>query len=729
MSSSEETGLSDLKNRRPGSSYDQRRRKKRRCDGRPHDHIFPSKDLFTCTCNELSEGRPNTEWARHGTSLADKSLEFSTTERHYVEALKMRLQIAEARLERQKQNATDDGLGLPLVLDAIRGLAGTIVPPHPDDLAFADIEASMKALSVHGKGGFYGNSSSAMLIKSAVEITNGRRRLPPQDTPPCGAIPGTIQSWKGHTSPPMSTYSFPETDLLDSLVSLYFANVNAFLPVLHRPVFDRDLRQHFHRTHSGFATTVLLVCALGALYSTDPRVSSPGTSGEDTAGRTWFDQVNPCGHLLQVYATGYDIQNYCLAAEFLDATANPRMCWNAVGFGMRAAQDMGIHRSNVDSAPATFLPELERRALWVLLLFDTHVGTALGRTSTLDSPELDLDMPAVCDDAFWGTLDTPPSMRFRQPADTPSVVAFFNCMIQVNRILARSCEILYSSDRKRLEIGLDAGVWQERAVAELDAMLNAWFQAIPEHLRWDPDARPIQDDTFFDQAAALQCAYYHTRITIHRPFIPLLVRGQEPTHASSLAICNTAARACAHVAEMQHRRRPDNPLWFSKNGLFSAGIVLLMNVWGGPGNSRAKSKDRVDVERIVAVLSSQRRQWPSVGPLLETLQQLMAVDPAVSVPHSAQDKGSIPAVSSKPVPQRDLDEGTVPHAQPHECAPLLAIPSFDPQLETAPADYLDGYLARRAAGDQGLSANGASILAQDADPDAPRSTLDLFAST
>lgn len=32
----------------------------------------------------------------------------------------------------------------------------------------------------------------------------------------------------------------------------------------------------------------------------------------------------------------------------------------------------------------------------------------------------------------------------------------------------------------------------------------------------------------------------------------------------SLTICHNAARACSHVAEIHHRRRPNNPLPFAQ---------------------------------------------------------------------------------------------------------------------------------------------------------------------
>jgi hypothetical protein len=104
-----------------------------------------------------------------------------------------------------------------------------------------------------------------------------------------------------------------------------------------------------------------------------------------------------------------------------------------------------------------------------------------------------------------------------------------------------------------------------------------WVATIFLTVRWDP-ART--NDLFFDQSAALYCNYYLTRILIHRPFIPAIRPLEGPmvnTHHIplnsinlscqtflSLTICNNAARACIHVVEAQHRRRPNNPLLFGQ---------------------------------------------------------------------------------------------------------------------------------------------------------------------
>ena len=108
-----------------------------------------------------------------------------------------------------------------------------------------------------------------------------------------------------------TTFVFPPTDLLHSLVSIYFDLFNIYNPLLHRPTFERDVREELHLRDSGFGAVLLMVCALAARASNDPRVllaresdtarmqtvdgSDPSKEQEEpryhSAGWAWFAQV------------------------------------------------------------------------------------------------------------------------------------------------------------------------------------------------------------------------------------------------------------------------------------------------------------------------------------------------------------------------------------------------------------------------------------------------------
>ncbi|KAJ7855132.1 hypothetical protein B0H14DRAFT_2754916 [Mycena olivaceomarginata] len=653
------------KQKRIQRACDMCRRKKR--DGAERcDHC--TKHDFVCTYID-----PSTVTTRQNPPVNPENS--SNLSKSYVQELENRVKTAEALLEKAKSERSP---AVQLISNAIHRLNSPFPTPHSDDLTFADIDESFRALSIDNTAaqGFQGKSSGAMLVKAAVDLRNGSKNkksahdLAANQIPT--SIPDTIKAWESPASVPPPNYAFPEDDLLASLISLYFENVNTFLPLLHRPTFEAAVNRHFHLEHSAFARTLLLVCGVGARYSTDPRVSIPDTPSGETAGWKYFDQVKLSGHLVQTHPTLYDLQTYCASP---DCTSSPRTCWTLVGFGMRLAQDIGSHRSKM------------RSRITVLFLFDAQISTALGRCIALQPHDFDIEMPIICDDEYWAGSPDNSTPMFSQPAGKPSQIAYFDCMLQLNRILSFSCKILYSTNRTKTLIGLGDDKWEEQVVVELDSALNTWFETIPAHLRWDPDN--IQSDVFFDQSAVLYCTYYHTRIIIHRPFIPAMRRASNPTHLPSLAICNTAARACSHVAQVQQQRRPNNPLWFSQTPLFTSSIVLLLNIWGGSGSGMAKlnaaEKDLADVYRCMSVLSAQRQQWPSAGALLDTLQQLVAVDRPAQPAHVQMAPATIPP---PPIPDVAPPQSAAHYHQPFSVP--FAPPMYDPALETAPPNYLAG---------------------------------------
>lgn len=104
------------------------------------------------------------------------------------------------------------------------------------------------------------------------------------------------------------------TDLID----LYFRHVNVYSPLLHRPTFEKSVAEGLHLTDDAFGANLLLVCAVGARYSDDPRVLLDGVQSVHSSGWKWFDQVQLVKKSLLAPPTLYDIQFYCVRCEIPD---------------------------------------------------------------------------------------------------------------------------------------------------------------------------------------------------------------------------------------------------------------------------------------------------------------------------------------------------------------------------------------------------------------------------
>ncbi|KAJ7158966.1 fungal-specific transcription factor domain-containing protein [Mycena crocata] len=654
------------------------RRKKRRCDGaEPCGNCIQHE--FTCTYHQRETQRTTAP---------------SSSRR--VQHLENRLHTVEALLNTPGSSPAStpkNGYAIRFMKLCIQDL-NSFDHPDTDDLDFSNLAKGLGSLSLNNRGnyGFQGKSSAAVLVRAAEKLKSSNSRSTVRDRLPQISKPWTINPFPSLIPHRTPKFDYPPDDLLPALVELYFAHINnLFFPLLHRPTFERALAAQLHLQDEGFAGTLLLVCALGARYSSDPRVCPSGASdvagmGKEMAGYDWFAQVKlpGAGQPLVRQPSLYELQCYCLAVQYLDRVAGARACWTLVGFGVRLGQDIGAHRIRIPPG-TTITPEeeLEKRAYWIMVVFDTQLSTALGRPISIQSHDIDLDLPMRCDDKYWNAPERP----FTQPADTPTCVDFLVCELGLNKIIAFALKILYCTQRAQAMIGLTGEHWEEQIVVELDGALNKWFKSVPDHLRWHP-AR--EDDVCFDQSAALYCSYYLAQIIIHRPFIPA-IRPSQTVHSTfpSLTVCNNAARACSHIADMQQRRRPDNPLVFGQTAVFTAGIVLLLNAWGTNRTRPVKDEDLADVRRCMRVLREYKSRWPAVGPSLDILEQLLKVDRVRS--HSGLeadwDFGPSPFVdvASSP-PREDIvppDRVSVAGADVPD-----GWPAYDARLET-PLDEAD----------------------------------------
>ncbi|KAJ6566757.1 fungal-specific transcription factor domain-containing protein [Mycena capillaripes] len=510
----------------------------------------------------------------------------------WVEDLTRRLEIAEVSLQQIKSHHLGQP---PLFAGVIRSITKPL-SPHPDDSDFIDISHSLRELSLSSPSpdtGFLGKSSAAMLVKAAATVKSRGDmdsqtyfRSQPNPKP-------WMKPWENYHSIPLHNSCFPDDQPMRVLVELYFSN-------------------QLHKHNPSFGTILLLVCALGSLYLTDPAVSN---QDRQKLGWNWYNQVELYGQSVHQAPTLYDIQAYCLAVQFLTCTSNPRFAWSIAGFGLTLAQDLGAHRQKSWAPTITIDEDLEKRAFWILSFQDTQLSATLGRSGLLDQVEIDVTLPSECDDEHW----QPWGMGF-QPGGKPSTMVFFNCLINLYRILHFVLRVFYTihSNNVRMQRHPDLAHF----TVELDSALDQWFSTLPQHLIWDPDCT---DGIFLDQSAALYCFYYYTRIIIHRPFIPGVFTTMEPD-AQALGICTEAAKACIGVASVQCRRRPRSPLFFSQSPVFTSAMVLVLNKWGSTNVLSSAADELSLVHQCIDILRTQHESWPSSEFFITVLERLVSLD-------------------------------------------------------------------------------------------------------
>ncbi|KAK7000158.1 hypothetical protein R3P38DRAFT_3219034 [Favolaschia claudopus] len=512
-----------------------------------------------------------------------------------------------------------------------------------------------------------GKSSSASLVKAAVTFKADilkqesppiyMERNPSNDAHTSRAAPRTSRRtnhWQRRLSPlsPLltSAFDFPPDTLMSSLIDLYFTQINIYIPLLHRPTFEKypasaSSYQTVHHRNDAFAATLLLVCAIASRYSDDPDIVAEGMG----CGWRWFNQTieipSSIGNHLFTQTTLYELQYFPIINPSPARRDVPRRLLRIPNL-LDARRLRFSSRSGKTSAftDEQFLKNLRPSKAsytsghfgsWHAFFFVTGISTSynekiyldgqmscsLGRACGTDyfecvptiyfdppissdshNPSLDIGPPLEVDDEFWEDRIHP----FEQPHGVPSTVTFFNSLLQLNHILSVGLTILYPAPKTRHHSSLDN-----------------WLDRVPEHLRWEPTR---ENQLFFDQSVALHAAYYYVQMLIHRPFIPML-RKSASTALPSLAICTNAARSCANIVDIQRQRNETFPAIINLGVVFTSAIILLLNVWSmrRTGESQDITPELKYVQKCMHLVKLCEERWQLAGLLWDILAELMSV--------------------------------------------------------------------------------------------------------
>ncbi|KAG7098492.1 hypothetical protein E1B28_000435 [Marasmius oreades] len=605
------------KKRRLPGACDLCKKRKIRCDGseRPNGHCTNCTNSgVECTHVELTKNLGSAKGSE--CCFSEGAFWFDAFNR-YVEGLEYRLEKMEMLLNKLLPGV-DTNNELDTEATEAPHLEEESIPRNDLDETVYKLE-KLDLETPYSR--YYGKASGLYLVETALQH---KEHHTGKEVP---KVPMKTAFLEEFWEPPpthayaVSTpeYDFPEEDLMNDLIDLYFVKYNCFVPLLHRPTFERSVKEGQHLHDHSFGGILLLVCALAARYSDDPRVFLEGPECANSAGWQWIRQV-PVVKVPYGKPSLYDLQAYALAVPYLQNCTLFVQAWTMVGFGLRLAQDVGAH-SQRGSRPPNAQDELWKRAFFALLFYERALGNFFGRQPNLHEDEYNVDLPLPVDDEFWDCTD--PKMNFKQPPGKPSSIAFFGYLIKLSDIMSYAQRMVYSLRKPNIITGKPNIQSEHQIISDLDSALNSWLDSVPEHLKWDP-SRP--KDLFFEQSASLWILFYKVQIMIHKPFIPTPKR---PSSLSfpSLTICTTAARACSHIARVLHANNITLQLRHVATAMFSAAVVILLNTWTGKrsGTTGNMDRDQADLQSIMDHMKQYHQRWPLTAAFGDIIMDLAKV--------------------------------------------------------------------------------------------------------
>ncbi|KAJ7783249.1 fungal-specific transcription factor domain-containing protein [Mycena metata] len=516
---------------------------------------------------------------------------------------------------------------------------------------------------------------------------------------------------------------FPPPSLAARLIDLYFTHVNAQLPLLHRPTFERQFTDQLHHRNPWFCCVCLCIFATASRWCDDPLVLPRNCNRTSSGGLDWtwagrhYHNVAMGIHRIRqslLYpACLEEIQAYSLLGAYVRGTVNHSAGWIFVSIGLRKAQELGAHRKKLYSRTPNVTEELWKRAFWCLVAYDRFSSAILGRPCAIGEEDFDLDLCLEIDDEYWDLANPP----FRQPPGVPCRITYFNLWLRLSQIVTFTIKTIYAVHNPRALLGRIAKIRTEEVIAQLNLALQEWLDSLPEYLQWTTQ---IKDADFSNQSASLHTTYHLAQMLMYRAFIPPVASASSPVPAippinvslSALTYCIAAARSSARIVEVQVARGWTNtPILIAVSQLSAA--ILTLAVWDAKAKQDAELEDvkppvaqtigslMDDIAVFINALESLGTRWENVPNLILVLKRALPKeeDIARSAPSMRNPAEARP--DSNPIQLHTFDESdpenwslpyyssSVRTRQSHESLhkdPRMESGSFDKRGERQPWD-------------------------------------------
>ncbi|TIB58854.1 hypothetical protein E3P78_03792 [Wallemia ichthyophaga] len=329
---------------------------------------------------------------------------------------------------------------------------------------------------------------------------------------------------------PYSNEDFGDERLYMLLVEIYFEKVNSTLPLLNKKRFVAEVRHR--KLERKFASILILVCALGALYCDDPRVLNQPERFRFLSGSSFlatYKRKSPDYSLSA--ATLEDIQALILLQMFVQRSAHLKSSWNLNGAALVIAEDMGLHMQQTDLGDNE--REARNRAFYCIYLFDRSLSAAYGRRILFEDEILNLELPKLLPEECG--------------AEEEYSVLYFNQMVKLYSIQGQITQALHSLKNANEKEDIT------KVVACMSSNLNRWLEEIPEKLRYKDECT---NQFVFQLMGNLRIAFFNIQIFMYKNFVPHPhTKKVSKFKMQSLMICANAARSLLSIFNIMELKR------------------------------------------------------------------------------------------------------------------------------------------------------------------------------
>ncbi|KAI0301814.1 fungal-specific transcription factor domain-containing protein [Multifurca ochricompacta] len=622
-----------LQRRRVWRACESCRRKKIKCDGNEP------------TCSQCATSGSQCTWLQ--------TKDRAALSRHYVQELEARLLHMESVFAQltQQLGQTPNGEGaLPssspsdeskvaaaALLRSIISKGSQNVQSHPtDNPSTPDSSSSVKieddvsdsfgqlTLDEHGHMRWIGGSSTMSLIQSFRAATTAphARASPMADDsgqPNKLYFPAAVFFGKVRALPGPEEVEYPERDLADKLVGAYFSRFHFLLPVIDKPTFmrqytylmDHQGEQHLARTQTAFIAMVFALFACAAQLVDDPRLK--GEKDDDGGmGMVYYERALILHYISHASIQISHVQCFVLMSSFLCSVNCLPQAWLLIGQAVRAAQDLGLHRSPRRLMVSAIEKETRRKIWWGVYTLDRMLALALGRPIGAEDVDCDVELPIDIDDDFLPEYFAGAPMT----SETPSLMTGFTSLVSLYNIAGRVMRQVYGVDMADNTADPEKRAQLQVNVDTLDKELTKWLDNLP------PVFKSLMINEKQVSMGAALCSHYYSVLTaLHRNLLP--VRRDQPPAPRSNTKAVSSARTCIRLAPfIKNVVPPSHHLAFFIQHLFSSAVIILLYAMhvADPGAANSAMEE---AQSCLAALEPWEGHWPGARKVKELLVELM----------------------------------------------------------------------------------------------------------
>ena len=291
--------------------------------------------------------------------------------------------------------------------------------------------------------------------------------------------------------PPYVDEDFGSEVVMYHLVDVYFDMVNVTLPLLNKAQFKASIPTR--KLEREFGSILIVVCALGAVFSGDERFTHPDQEHlQFTAGLNFYKTARlKMKDFLTSAATLEDIQALILLQIYVSQGVHTKASWMIHSLAISLARNLGLHHYWLNAHSETAEAEAGKRAIWMLYIIDRSHGSCFGRPLLLKDEELSLELLRS---------------RGNEDINTNISIVYVNELIKLLKIHGEVMQNVYKLRNSNSDCEFKLTMAD---LAHHHSKLNKWLNEMPEFLHISKTDE--QPDFILQLRSNLRVCYY----TIH----------------------------------------------------------------------------------------------------------------------------------------------------------------------------------------------------------------------